>query len=104
MGAGINAKIEIDDQLLANADGSVTNAFADNAIALLPSLNLGTLEYYKDSDWTDPVGNIDYTQAHSGAVLIGSERTKEGRFLEYKMNAAPNLLQPEKMAIITLPA
>lgn len=103
--ARFNFAIDIDDQYLELSDGSVVPAFADNKIALLPSLALGNLEYNKDSDWRDKAKSVDYTEAHNGgSVLIGSERTKNGRFLDYKMNAAPNILQPQKMAIIDVSA
>lgn len=104
-GAGIKLDIEIVDESMTLANGSQYEAFADNAICLLPNTGLlGTLEYYKSNNWFDPVPGKKYTEAHNGAVLISSSRTDEGRFLEYEMNAAPNLSAPQKIAVLDVSA
>lgn len=102
--AGIETPFEIVNERVTLAGGKAYKSFADNAMCLLPQDNLGTLEFYKSDEWSDPVPNRTYTQAESGAVLISSYRTEEGRFLEYQMNAAPNLRLPHKMAIVDLSA
>ncbi len=102
--SGIETPIEIVNERVTLADGSTYKSFADDAICLLPQYNLGMLEYYKSIEWTDRVPGKVYTEAEGGAVLISSQRTDEGRFLEYQMNAAPNLALPHKMTIVDVSA
>lgn len=100
--AGIDVPFEIVNERVTLPGGKSYKSFADNAMCLLPQDNLGTLEFYKSDEWSDPVPNRTYTQAEGGAVLISSYRTEEGRFLEYQANMAPNLRLPHKMAIVDL--
>lgn len=102
--SGIETPIEIVSERVTLPDGTTYKSFADDAICLLPQDNLGTLEYYKSIEWTDRVPGKVYTEAENGAVLISSQRTDEGRFLEYQMNAAPNLALPHKMTIVDVSA
>ena len=98
----IDVPIEIVDERVELPNGSVYKSFADDKICLLPGDDLGTLEYYKSSEWSDPVPGKNYSHAENGMVLISSQRTEEGRFLDYFMNAAPNLSAPKKISIVDL--
>lgn len=102
--SGIETPIELVSERVTLPDGTTYKSFADDAVCLLPQNNLGTLEYYKSIEWTDRVPGKVYTEAEGGAVLVSSERTGEGRFLEYQMNAAPNLSIPNKMTILDVSA
>lgn len=96
----IPVPIELVDERLELPDGKIYKGFADDAICLLPGDNLGTCEFYKSNEWEDRVPTKTYTEAENGMVLISSQRTDEGRFLDYFMNAAPNLANPSKISII----
>ena len=99
---GIDLDMNITNEVYQLSDESTYKGFADNAISLLPSQKIGKLKYYQDSEWSDKVDGKTYTQAHGGSVLISSQRTEEGRFLDYKANLAPDIAAPNKMAIVTL--
>lgn len=96
----IPVPIEIVDERVELPGGNIYKSFADDAICLLPSDNLGTMEFYKSNEWEDRVPTKNYSEAEGGMVLISSQRTDEGRFLDYFMNAAPNLSAPNKLSII----
>lgn len=98
----IDVPIEIVDERVELPNGEVYKSFADDKICLLPGNDLGTLEYYKSSEWSDPVPGKNYSQAENGMVLVSSQRTDEGRFLDYFMNSAPNLSAPKKISIVDL--
>lgn len=101
---GIETPLEIVSERVTLPDGTTYKSFADNVISMLPQDNLGTLEFYKSLRWTDPVPGKVYTQAEGGMVLVSSANTEEGRFLDYQMNAAPNIALPHKMTIIDVSA
>ena len=50
----------------------------------------------------DPIPGRTYTTAEDGKMFISSYRNSEGRFMEYGMEAIPDIEIPNKMAIADL--
>lgn len=98
----VDIPIEIVDERVELPSGEIYKSFADDKICFLPGDDLGLLEYYKSNEWSDPVPGKNYTQAENGMLLVSSQRTEEGRFLDYFMNSAPNLSAPKKISIVDL--
>ena len=83
------------------ADVGRVKVFEDDRIAILPSLNLGTMRHYKSLESDDHVPNYVY-QNLEGDHLIGSLRNEEGRMVEYTAMWLPEFFNPTQHAVIKL--
>ncbi len=97
-GIGLPA-IRLIEEYVTKEDGTIVNTFADERISLLPSDNLGKMMWYAPYEPTDPIPNKVYTQLEGGH-FIATQRTDEGRFIEYMAESIPNIVSPNKIAII----
>lgn len=91
--------IRLIEEYVTKEDGSTVNTFADDKIALLPSDDLGKMMFHTPYEITDPIPNKVYTNLEGGH-FISSQRTDEGRFIEYGAEWIPNIKAPNKIAII----
>ncbi len=91
--------IRIIDEYVMKEDGTNVNSFADDKIALLPSMNLGKMRWHLPYEATDPVPTKVYTRLEGGHI-ISSKRTEEGRFLEYSAEWIPEITAADRIAII----
>lgn len=99
-GTGMPA-IRIVEDYVRKADGTSVNTFADKSIALLPQDKIGKMKWHTPYEATDPVPGKQYTNL-AGGMFISSQRTEEGRFLEYGCEWIPEITVPNRMGIIDL--
>ncbi len=97
-GIGLPA-IRLVEEYVVDENGNSVNTFADERIALLPDVKLGKMMWHTPYEVTDPVPNKVYTQLEGGH-FITTERTNEGRFVEYMAEWIPNIKNPNKIAIV----
>lgn len=97
-GIGLPA-IRLVEEYVVKEDGTTVNSFADDKISLLPSEKLGKMMWHTPYEITDPIPNKVYTRLEGGHY-ISTQRTEEGRFLEYGAEWMPNIANPNKIAII----
>jgi hypothetical protein len=98
IGIGLPA-IQIVEEYVTKEDGSVVCTFADDRISLLPSQDLGKMMWHTPYESTDPIPTKSYTTLEGGQ-FISTQRTEEGRFVEYGCEWIPNLTNPNKIVII----
>lgn len=91
--------VRIVEEYVDMPDGSSVNTFADDRIALLPSDRLGNMKWHQPYEPTDPVPGKTYTQ-RPGGHYISSQRTDEGRFLEYGCEWMAEFTAPQRIAIL----
>ncbi|TXD47343.1 hypothetical protein [Polaribacter sp. IC073] len=91
--------IRIVEEYVVKEDGTSINTFADDRIALLPSDNLGKMMFHTPYEITDPIPSKSYSNLEGGH-FISTQRTEEGRFIEFGAEWIPNLKNPNKIAII----
>lgn len=91
--------IRIVEEYVANTDGTASKTFADERISLLPTEKLGKMMWHQPYESSDPIPGKVYT-ALSGGHFISTQRTEEGRFIEYGAEWMPNFTAPNKICII----
>lgn len=92
--------IRIVEEYVDKEDGTSVNTFADDRIALLPADNLGKMKWHTPYEASDPVPGKTYTTGLPGGMFISSQRTDEGRFLEYGCEWIPEFTAPNKLLIL----
>ena len=98
-------RFRIKDEWVQTSESEMKNAVPDDYVSFLPSLGANKLGYMK---WKEPYEMRDripdrtYTMAEDGKMFISSYRNSEGRFMEYGMEAIPDIEIPNKMAIADL--
>ncbi len=97
-GIGLPA-IRIVEEYLLQEDGTPVNAFADDRIAFYQSDDLGKMMWHTPYEATDPVPTKTYNNLEGGH-FISTQRTDEGRFIEYGAEWIPNFTAPNKIMII----
>ena len=91
--------IRIVEDYVVKEDGTTTNIFADERIALLPTAKLGKMMWHNPYELTDRVPNKTYTVLEGGHYIT-TQRTEEGRFIEYGCEWMPSFAAPQSMAVI----
>lgn len=74
-------------------------------MSFLPALGankLGYMKWKEPYEMRDPIPGRTYTMAEDSKMFISSYRTSEGRFMEYGMEAIPDIDIPNRMAIADL--
>jgi hypothetical protein len=95
--------IRIVEEYVAQRDGTNKPVFMDDRITLLQTDNIGKMMWHTPFEITDPVPGKTYTRS-DGGMYISSQRTDEGRFMEYGAEWIPNIANPHKMVIFDLTA
>lgn len=91
--------IRIVEDYVVKEDGTTTNIFADERIALLPTAKLGKMMWHEPYELTDRVPNKTYTVLEGGHYIT-TQRTEEGRFIEYGCEWMPSFTAPQSMVVI----
>ena len=93
--------IVINEDMVQLADGTFASCFANDRISLFPSVKIGKMRWHEPFEISDPVPGKMYSRAQGG-MYIASQRTDEGRFLEYGCEWIPDIQQPQKIVNIDL--
>ena len=75
-----------------------------SSLLLTHARSWGTMKWKRPYEMIDRIPGRTYTEAEDGKMFISSYRNSEGRFMEYGMEAIPNIEIPNKMAIADLSA
>jgi len=84
-------------------DGSIQTTVPDYKISLLPAGNIGLLRHRRPYELADRIPGKTYTVLDND-LYVASERTKEGRTMEYGAEWIVDINQPNRMGIIDLSA
>lgn len=99
-------RIRIKEEWVQTSEDEMVNAVPDDKISFLPALDprkkLGTMKWKRPYEMVDRIPGRTYIDAEGGKMFISSYRNSEGRFMEYGMEAIPNIEIPNKMAIADL--
>lgn len=93
--------ITINEDMVQLADGTFAPCFADDRITLFPSMKIGKMRWHEPYEITDPVPGKTYTRT-KGGMFVSTQRTEEGRFLEYGCEWIPDIQSPNKIVNINL--
>ncbi len=92
--------IRINEDLVQNADGTMTKVFKDDRIGLFTDEKIGKMKWHTPYEITDPIPEKTYSRSEGG-MFVSNVRTDEGRFMEYGAEWIPDV-DSSKMAIIDL--
>lgn len=84
-------------------DNSILATVPDYKISLLPAGNIGHLRHRRPYELSDRIPGKTYTVLDND-LFIATERTKEGRMMEYGSEWIVDINQPNRMGIIDLSA
>lgn len=93
--------ITINEDMVQMEDGTFAPCFADDRISLFTSEKIGKMRWHEPYEITDPVPGKTYTRSQGG-MFISSQRTDEGRFLEYGCEWIPDIQAPNRIVNINL--
>lgn len=96
-------RFKLKEEWIQISENESQNAVPDGKASLLPALDprklLGYMKWKTPLEMLDPIDGRTYVQFEGGRGFISSYRNSEGRFLEYGMEAIPDIEIPNKMAI-----
>lgn len=98
-------RFRVKDEWVQVSETESKNAVPDDYVSFLPALGankLGYMKWKEPYEMRDPIPGRTYTTAEDGKMFISSYRNSEGRFMEYGMEAIPDIEIPNKMAIADL--
>ena len=93
--------ITINEDMVQLEDGSFEPCFADDRISLFTSEKIGKMRWHEPYEITDPVPGKTYVRSQGG-MFISSQRTDEGRFMEYGCEWIPDIQSPDRIVNINL--
>ena len=96
-------QIRLKDVYITMQDGTTKNAVPDGKISLLPTDKIGHLRYHRPYELSDKIASKSYTEQENG-LYIATERTKEGRFVEYGCDWIVDVNRSNRMGLIDLAA
>ena len=97
----IPAVIKIKQEYISKQNGVSANIVPDKKIAMLPNEKLGNLRWKKPYELTDHIPQKTYSERENG-LFIATQRTEEGRFVEYGCEWIVEIDKPNRMAIMDL--
>ncbi|MBR5043007.1 MAG: hypothetical protein IKX67_07175 [Bacteroidales bacterium] len=92
-------RIKLKDVYITKQDGTAFNAVPNWAISLLPTGKIGNLRHRRPYELSDRIPTKAYTERDNG-LFIATERTKEGRFMEYGCDWIVDVNQSNRMGLI----
>lgn len=95
--------IRVVKNMVTDLNGNDYSLCPDNKIVFLPAGQIGNIRYKSPYELSDRVGGKTYTVLR-GDHMIASERTNEGRFIEYECHWVPEIVVPKRIVAIDLTA
>lgn len=97
-------RISLDEALIRLQDDTILNAVPDNKIAILPSnLKVGKLRHKRVYEMGDQIPGKSYVDMGND-LFIATQRTEEGRFMEYGCKWIVDVDQSNRMGLLDLSA
>lgn len=96
-------RIRLKEVYINMQDGQAINAVPNKAISLLPEGFIGNLRHHRPYELTDKIPGKSYTE-QGNDLFVATERTKEGRFMEYGCDWIVDLDRYSQMGLIDLSA
>ncbi|MBQ3765899.1 MAG: hypothetical protein II874_04100 [Bacteroidales bacterium] len=92
-------RIKLKEVYINMQDGSAINAVPNYKISLLPGEKIGNLRHHTPYELKDRIPGKAYTEQDYG-MFIATERTKEGRFMEYGCDWIVDINRSNRMGLI----
>ena len=92
-------RIKLKDVYINMQDNTSINAVPNMKISLLPDAKIGNLRYNTPYELKDRIATKAYTELDYG-MFIATERTKEGRFMEYGADLIVDINRSNRMGLI----
>lgn len=102
-GLEIPLRIRLKDVYINMQDDTAINAVPNKKISLLPEGFIGNLRHHRPYELTDKIPGKSYTE-QGNDLFIATERTKEGRFMEYGCDWIVDIDKYDQMGLIDLSA
>lgn len=91
--------VRIMDDYVETPDGETVQMFPDEKITFIQTDNLGKMRWHETYEASDPVPGKVYNNLEAGQ-WISTQRTDEGRFIEYGCEWIPELKAPNKILLL----
>ena len=95
--------IRIVSNIVEDLEGKTYRLCPDDKIVFLPEGEIGKMRFYEPYELRDPVPTKTYT-ALAGNHMISTQRTDEGRFIEYACAWIPEVRLPKHILSVDLKA
>lgn len=96
-------RIRLKDVYITMQDKSSINVVPNGKISILPDSKIGGLRHRRPYELSDKIPSKSYTEQEYD-MFIATERTKEGRFVEYGCDWIVDVNQSNRMGLIDLSA
>lgn len=95
--------IRVVKNVVTDTNGKDYSLCPDNKIVFLPAGQIGNIRHKAPYELSDRVGGKTYTVL-AGDHMVTSERTNEGRFIEYECHWVPEIIVPKRIVSVDLTA
>lgn len=95
--------IRVVDNMVTDLNGKDYSLCPDNKIVFLPAGKIGNIRHKAPYELSDRVAGKTYTVL-AGEHMVTSERTNEGRFIEYECHWVPEIIVPKRIVSVDLTA
>lgn len=95
--------IRVVNNIVTDLSGATSPLCPDDKIVFLPDGELGKVRHFRPYELSDPVPNKVYSSL-AGDHMISTERTNEGRFIEYGCSWIPEIRLPKHIISVDLKA
>lgn len=95
--------IRIVSNIVEDLEGKTYRLCPDDKIVFLPEGEIGKMRFYEPYELRDPVPTKTYTSL-AGNHMISTQRTDEGRFIEYACAWIPEVRLPKHILSVDLKA
>lgn len=93
--------IELVNYVVSDVNGAKSKVFADDRMTFIPNGQLGKMRYHIPYELTDKVPGKVYTE-REGGMFVSTQRTDEGRFIEYCAEWVPEIRVPKSILNVQL--
>lgn len=100
---GLPTPIIVDNTVLVEGGSEPEYVIPEGKLSVVPAGELGKMRWYRTYEAIDKLPNVNYVE-RQGGHLISTERTREGRFMEYEANWIPEIKKATSILSIDIKA